>query len=151
MKIRKAKKEDISQLIELMQNADNRTREWAEERIRRYIENKNKMILIAEEDGNLIGFAGLKKYEDNSARDFTDLDKFAWITWIAVLPSYRNKKVGSELLKSAKKYANDYNKTGLILDCREKVIDFYKKNGFNIVGNYINKEIPRYVMVKEFK
>ncbi len=152
MIIRKANSKDVNQLIELMQNADNRSNEWAEERIRRFvIKNKDKMILVAEAEGNLIAYIGLKKYEDNPAREFTDLTKLVWITWIAVLPQYRNKKIGSELLKSSEKYVSDYNKRGLILDCREKVIDFYKKNGYNIIGDYIDDKIPRYVMVKELK
>ncbi len=148
MKIRKANTGDINQLIELMQRADNRTREWAEEKARRFVlKNKSKFILVAEENGKLIGFVGLKEYEDNPAREFADLTKFAWIIWIAVLPEYRNKKIGSELLKSAEKYVNEYNKKGLI--CREKVINFYMKNGYNLVGDYIYNNLPRYVLTKE--
>ena|SRR3989344_3080166 len=152
IKIRKANSLDIGKLVQLMQKADNRGLQWAEERAKRYVlKNKDKMILVAEDNENLIGFVGLKKYEDNPAKEFEDLTQFAWITWIAVLPEYRNKKIGSELLKSAEKYVVDYNKKGLILDCRQKVITFYTKNGYNLTGNYIDEKIPRYVMVKELK
>ena len=153
MEIRKANKGDIKELIELMQKADNRTREWTEERTKRFVlKNKSKIIILCAEDGeNLIEFIGLKEYEDNSAREFTDLTKFAWITWMAVLPEYRNKQIGTDLLKSAEEYVNNYNKQGLILDCREKVINFYKKNGYDIIGSYIDNKVSRYVLVKELK
>lgn len=151
MKIRKIEEGDKDKLIELMQRADNRSREWAEERTRSYIDNKKKLILITEDKGNLIGFIGLKKYEDNPARDFIDLTKFAWITWIAVLPEFRDRDIGSELLKFAEKYVEIYNKLGLVLDCRKKVINFYIKNGYSIVRNYVDNKMPRYVMVKELR
>ncbi len=152
VKIRKATKNDTNRLIGLMQKADNRSRKWAEKRTKRFVlKNKNKIILVVEDEQILVGYIGLKEYEDNPAREFIDLTKFAWITWIAVLPRYRNKKIGYGLLKSAEKYVGDYNKRGLILDCREKVINFYKKSGYSIIGDYIDDKIPRYVMVKELK
>lgn len=150
MEIRKADSSDRNKLIELMQKADNRTKEWAEGKIKGFVlKDKGRMILVAEDNGHLIGFLGLKEYEDNPARQFTDLTQFAWITWIAVLPEYRNRIWGSKLLKSAEEYVN--GKRGLILDCRQKVVAFYMKNGYNVAGEYLHNEIPRYVMTKELK
>jgi ribosomal protein S18 acetylase RimI-like enzyme len=149
MKIRKANLNDVDKLIELMQKADNRTREWAKNRVNSFISNKKKLILVAEDDGRLVGFVGIKKYEDNEARKFADLNKFIWVVWIAVLPEYRKKKIGSELLKSVDEYARAFDKSEVILDCREKVINFYKINGYDIIGNYVYNNAPRYVMTKQ--
>lgn len=152
MKIRKAEILDRDRLIELMQRADNRTQEWAEEKVRGFVlKGRNKRILVAEDDGNLVGFIGLKEYEDNPARQFVDLTKFAWITWIAVLPEHRNKRIGSDLLRFAELSIDDYNKEGLILDCRQKITPFYIKNGYKFAGEYFDKEFPRYVMIKNLK
>jgi GNAT superfamily N-acetyltransferase len=148
--IKKAQEKDINNLIELMQKAEgDRSKEWAEERAKRFVlDNKNRLIIIAEEKGKLVGYLGLKRYEDNRARDFIDINKFAWITWIAVLLEYRNKKIGSKLLKFSEEFAKNYDKLGIVLDCREKVTPFYIKNGYKIVGEYEHNKIPRYVLEK---
>jgi len=148
MKIRKTVVEDKEKLIHLMIKADNRSKEWAEERINSYANKNGKLILVAEKDSDLIGFIGIKKYEDNEARKFADLDNFIWVTWLAVLPEYRKKKIGSKLLKAVDEYVNIFNKLGIILDCREKVLDFYTKAGYKIVGEYEDKNSPRFVMSK---
>lgn len=149
MIIRKAREEDIDNLAELMQKADNRSKEWAEEKARRFVSGtKVKSIMIAEEDEQLVGYAGLKAYEDNQARDFVDINNLAWVTWIAVLPEYRGRKVGSQLLSSAHDFARLHGKSGIVLDCRAKVIPFYLKNGFSVAGEYMHKGAPRYVLEK---
>ncbi|HPD81781.1 MAG TPA: GNAT family N-acetyltransferase [Candidatus Pacearchaeota archaeon] len=153
MKIVKAKEEDIQNLIELMIDADNRNKEWAEDRANKFVLNKNqdKLILLARENNKLIGYLGIKKYEDNPAKKFTKLDNYAWITWIAILPKYRGKGIGSILLNSADKYIKKFDKKGVLLDCKEKLISFYNKNGYIMLGKYEDKGALRYVMEKKLK
>lgn len=153
MKIIEAKEKDINNLINIMMKADNRDKEWSENRTKKFIINKNKdkLILIAKDKDKLIGYLGIKKYEDNPAREFVNINNYIWITWIAILPEYRNKGVGSILLNSVGKYIKKFKKIGILLDCREKVISFYNRNEYSTVGKYQDKGALRYVMAKQLK
>jgi ribosomal protein S18 acetylase RimI-like enzyme len=151
--INKAKEKDIEPLIDLMMNATNKNKEWSEYRAKKFVINKDKdrLILIAKDNNKLIGYMGIKEYEDNPARDFVNLKDYIWITWIAILPKYRDKGLGSILLKSAEKYAKEFMKTGILLNCKEKVITFYDKNGYSRLGEYNDKGASRYVLSKKLK
>ncbi|NLM97376.1 MAG: GNAT family N-acetyltransferase [Halanaerobiaceae bacterium] len=68
-----------------------------------------------------------------------------WIDLIAISPEYQNKGLGSLLLEDIKEKAKStgYWKISLIVSEREeKVISFYKRNGFIIVGEMLD-EIKR--------
>jgi GNAT superfamily N-acetyltransferase len=151
MKITEAKEKDIEDLIKLMINVGNRDKDWSEYRANKFVINKDKLILIAKEDNKLIGYIGIKKYEDNPAREFVNLNNYIWVTWIAILQEYRSKGIGSILLNSVEKYVKKFKKIGILLDCREKVISFYNRNEYSIVGKYQDKGAPRYVMEKQLK
>lgn len=124
---------------------------WAKHRAEKYLsdENKDRLILIAKENNNLVGYVGILEHDDNPARDFANLNDYSWISWIAVLPKYRKKGLGSFLLKIAEQYSRDFNKKGILLDCREKVLPFYTKNGYSVLGDYIDAGDSRYVMEKK--
>lgn len=153
MIIRKAQEEDVGNLIELMQLADKRERTWAEKKANGFVmrANGSKSILVAEDEqaGRLAGYIGLKEYEDNQARQFVNLDNLAWITWIAVLFEYRHQDIGSKLLSSADNFAKRHGKSGVVLDCRGRVIPFYVKNGYKVVGQYSYRGAPRYVLERK--
>ena len=151
MKIRKATEKDRNKLINLMQKASAREKEWSMKRAESYTNRSDKLILIAEEKSKLIGYVGIKKYEDNKARKFVNLNSFMWVTWIAVLPEFRNKNVGSKLLKASEKYVSQFNRKGIVLDCRKNLVGFYEKNSYSIKGRYLDKLKWRYVLVKEIK
>ncbi len=152
MKIRIARKKDQSSLINLMKLADNREENWAIQRTNSYLENNKKLILIAEEKGELIGYVGIKKFEDNYARRFVNLEDYIWITWIAVLPGIKKSGIGSKLLNASERYSKKFNKFGIVLDCLEKVLPFYFKLGYVVAGKYLDKKNKlRYVLKKEIK
>jgi len=106
--------------------------------------------LVAEENKELIGFVGIKKVEEkNKASKFINLNKCATLTWIAILAKNRKRGIGSKLLMACNKYAKNFNKRFIWLDCRKKILTFYLKNSYQIAGNYIHKHKNRYVLVKE--
>ena len=140
MKIRKATKEDKKQFIILAKKADQRPEYWSEHRFTKFIKGKGDIFLFAEEKGKLIGYVGIKKKEEENEFKKINFDKLACIAWIAVLPGFREKRIGSKLLKESEKYAKKWNKKGIWLDCRVKVLDFYIKNNYKVKG-YITKEI----------
>lgn len=153
MKIREIKKEDRRKWIKLVQLADNRNKEWAEQKFDSYLDSKKKKrLLIMEENDKLIGFVGIKG-EDVEENVSEVLNKeYALITWIALIPEYRKKGLGSEILKECEKYARKWGKKGIWLGCREKIIPFYEKKGYHREGTFINDHgREEYLMLKEMK
>jgi ribosomal protein S18 acetylase RimI-like enzyme len=139
MKIRKAKPEDKQQFIKLAKKADQRPEYWSEKRFTKLIKEKDSLFLFAEENGKLIGYVGIKKKDYEESFKKINFEEFAGVAWIAVLPEYREKHVGSKLLKESEKYAKKWKKKGIWLDCRASVLGFYKKHNYKIKG-YIMKE-----------
>jgi len=155
MKIRIANEGDALELIKLIQLADNRTLEVASKKVKKIIKSDKEFFLIAVKNNKIAGYLLFAIVEeDENASRFLDTTKFSCICWIAVHPDFRNNNIGTKLLLESEKYAKKYRKIGVWLDCREKVVKFYEKNGFSVVGKY-DKETssgqlkPCYVMIKK--
>ena len=72
-------------------------------------------------------------------------------TWkiqrVAVLKSYRGKKFGHTLLNEIIRLAKEKQMTGLILNAQQASIEFYKKLGFEEVGElFFEAAIPHQSM-----
>lgn len=145
--------EDSTKLIDLMQVADGRTQEWAAERIPNYLNKRDrKTIFVAEEDNYLLGYAGIKEFEENAeTRRILDqsIDNLACITWIAVHPQFRRRGIATALLRHCESWAKSKNKQGIWLDCRGKVLPLYKNAGYHVAGCYDHQGRARYVLVKQ--
>ena len=157
MEIRKAKLEDVPELIRLIQISDNRTLEVASTKVKKFIDSDNGFFLIAIENNKIVGYAlFIIKEDDEKAKQFLDLSENSCIGWIAVNTDLRERYIGSKLLKASEEYALKYGKVGIWLDCTQKVVGFYQKNGYEIAGVY-EKESPNkllkplYLMVKKLK
>ena len=152
IKISPGNRNEISDVVRLMIKSDHRDELWAKHRASKYLlnENKDRLILLARDKNDLIGYAGIVKYDDNPAGDFVNLDDYSWITWIAVLPEYRNKGIGSLLLKFAEQHSKDFMKKGILLDCREKLLPFYERNGYNLIGSYMKDNSKTCVLERLF-
>lgn len=144
---------DVAALTDLMQIADNRTQEWATERIVRYLnERDGKTIFVAEENNDILGYVGIKKFEENiETRRILDqsIDNLACITWIAVHPQFRKRGIATALLKHCEVWAKHKKKEGIWLDCREKILPLYENAGYKIAGSYQQQGIARYVLIKQ--
>ncbi len=151
IKIREIAASDKKEWIKLTKLSDNRNKEWAEQKFDNYLESKKKKrILVAEEDGKLIGFSGIKG-EDLEENVSEMLNKnYVLVTWIAFIPEYRKKGLGSKILKECEKYAVRWEKRGIWLGCKDDVIPFYEKNGYKSKGTFINEKGKKEnLMVKE--
>lgn len=148
MNIRETVESDISKLIDLMILADNRSSDWASARVRKYCRDTDKTILIAVEKDIFIGYAGIMEFnnETEETQKILGNQQLTNLTWIAVHPTYRGKKIGSKLLQEAIKWSLRKGKEGVWLDCREKVIPFYEKNGFRVQGQYNDGRKQRFVL-----
>jgi GNAT superfamily N-acetyltransferase len=139
MKIREASISDKEKFIELAAKADKRDSVWAEQKFDSFVLTKKKRKLIfAEDNGKLIGFAAIKGEElgENVSEELNMV--YLLLNWIAVLPEYRSKKIGSKLLLKCEKYVKKWNKKGIWTGCRTKVIPFYERNGYKHEGTFIN-------------
>ena len=153
MKIRKIKEGDRKAFIEMVRSADNRDKKWAEQKFDNFIlSKKKKSMLVAVNNNELIGFAGIKG-EDIDEVVPSELNKnYAKINWIAVLPKYRDDKIGSKLLKESENYAKKWKKRGIWLGCKDDVLEFYEKNNYHKRGTYMNDDgNEENIMLKELK
>jgi ribosomal protein S18 acetylase RimI-like enzyme len=157
MKIREATKKDFRQLIKLIQLADGRTKAWAIKKTKKYLKKNYLLILVAVEDGKIVGYVFLDECDDDEriARKL-NIKKFSSVAHIAVHPDYRHRKIGSKLLSSCEKPSREWKKNGIFLDCRSDRILFYEKNKYKNIGYFIRKENvkrPRrqYVMFRRFR
>jgi len=140
MKIRKATIKDSKKFTELAKRADRYPAYWSKSRFPNFIKNPEQMILLIGDKGKLIGFVGLmKKYLDKRVIKKLNLEKLSYIAWIAVLPDYRNKKIGSRLLKVCEKYTGSWKKKGIWLTCKKDVVPFYEKSKYKVKGYFIKK------------
>lgn len=144
---------DVAALTDLMQIADNRTQEWATERIVRYLnERDGKTIFVAEENNDLLGYVGIKEVEENiETRRILgqSIDNLACITWVAVHPQFRKRGIATALLKHCEVWAKNKKKEGIWLDCREKILPLYENAGYKISGSYQHQGSARYVLIKQ--
>jgi predicted GNAT family N-acyltransferase len=72
---------------------------------------------------------------------------------MAVHENYRSKGLGTEILKFLEQHAKEKRLGKIVLDARDKAVNFYRKNGYVIEGNsyLLFGEIQHYRMSKNFK
>ena len=92
-------------------------------------ENESCIILKKIQGDNIVGFIVLKQYNDEHIH----------IMSIALLPTYRGKSFGSELLKYMKSNYPSKLYTLYVQSSNKKAVKFYMNNGFNI-----DKVLPDY-------
>lgn len=99
-------------------------------------------FLIAEEDGRIIGFVNGCVTDNRVICDemFADTGchkpegDFQAIFGLAVIPECRGKGVAGELMKSMIELTGQRGKKGLILTCKEHLLEYYRSFGFQSLG-----------------
>ncbi|MHA8138082.1 GNAT family N-acetyltransferase [Lactobacillaceae bacterium Scapto_B20] len=61
-------------------------------------------------------------------------DRYLGILGLAVDPEYQGLGIATKLLEQSEQLVQSEGLEALILDCREKLIPFYKKHGFELLG-----------------
>ena len=144
MEIRKAKKSDLSDLVELEKICLKHP--YLEKDVLYELEdNPVSNILVASMDNLVIGYIDYWITFDSST-----------ICRICVLPEYRNKGIATKLLSNCENELKNQNVEFLTLEVRasnQSAINFYLKNGFNKVtikeGYYENGEDAVYMVKSE--
>ncbi len=156
MEIRRAVKDDIDSLVELMERVEltgklGRSREISVYRAQRVVKDDKRIILVFEDFSRLLGYVGISGFdEDKNAERFVDIRHYACINWVGVDPDFRHLDIGSRLVQSCDEIAKGFGKIGIWTDCREKVIPFYTGNGYEVKGCYDDWGGNRFVMAKSF-
>jgi GNAT superfamily N-acetyltransferase len=82
-------------------------------------------------DKSIFGMCGL--YSIN--QDIENTEEL-WLAWFGILKQHRNQGLGTEVLKELEKLARGFGAKVLrsYVDREGKPLNFYKKNGFKIIG-----------------
>ena len=141
-KIRQAKMTDLDEITaaEAMcfPFAEAATRESFEKRLRIYPE----CFLVAEEEGRIIGYINGCVTNERAIRDemFTNSDchkpdgDFQTVFGLVVLPECRGRSVARELMNELIELTKNRGKKGLVLTCKEHLLDYYKSFGYKNSG-----------------
>ncbi|WP_242086540.1 GNAT family N-acetyltransferase [Aestuariivivens sediminis] len=106
------------------------------EKIENGIEKSNNVFCIAFANRLPVGYAKLKL---NSKSEFIDTENTCQLQKIYVLKDFLSKKIGFELQNLLLKKAKELEFTEIwlsVLNSNERAISFYKKSGFEKIGNH---------------
>jgi GNAT superfamily N-acetyltransferase len=129
VEVRPARAEEVEAVIPLYEwlfaPPGRRPRSWDECRaavaLRQAIDSHDAVVLVAEEDGRLVGF--LTGYQDLHSVRF---GYRAWVEDFAVDPARRSRGIGKRLLDAAKAWARERGATHLELDSAESRPDAHR-------------------------
>ena len=116
---------------------------WSYNVLKQELENKNTTYIVAKENDEVVGFAGIS----------TCLDE-ATLNNIVVKKSYRNRGIGGELLESLIEFCSELRMKTFTLEVdteNEAAIHLYEKFGFKNLGirkKYYNNTRDAFIMTK---
>lgn len=90
-------------------------------------ENKNKywQLWVAELDNKNIGICGLFSHKEKYTEEL-------WLGWFGLIPEYRNKNLGDEMLSFLENKARNLGCKTILsyVDKKGKPLNFYYRNGY---------------------
>jgi GNAT superfamily N-acetyltransferase len=92
-------------------------------------DNKFWQVWLISFDAETIGFCGLYSLYENRTNEL-------WLAWFGILPSWRNKGIGTQVLEKLEENARKVGCTKLCsyVDEDGKPLRFYQRNGFRVIG-----------------
>lgn len=118
-------------------------------------------FLVAEKDGEIIGFINGAVTDEKTIADemFEDISlhnpkgAYQSIFGLDVIEKYRHQGLASRLMEAMIEHAREEGRKGLILTCKDRLIGFYEKFGYRNMG--ISKSVHGgavwYDMILEFE
>ena len=116
---------------------------WSYNVLKQELENKNTTYIVAKENNEVVGFAGISICLDE-----------ATLNNIVVKKSYRNRGIGGELLESLIELCAELHISTFTLEVdteNEPAIHLYEKFGFKNLGirkKYYNNSRDAFIMTK---
>ena len=101
------------------------------------------MYWIAEENGEVISQIFVHKI-DMVPRPCKIHDQFGYVTNNYTKPAYRNKGIGSELMKRVVQWAKDEDLELLIVYPSEEAVTFYERAGFYSENDVMELRLRKY-------
>ena len=140
--IRPVKTEDLDMVTEVeavcFPAAEAATRESFAQRIATFPES----FFVAEHDGKIIGFINGCVTDERTIHDemFEDSSlhnpkgQYQSIFGLDVIPKYQRQGIAAELMKHLIEDAREKGRKGLILTCKDRLIHYYAKFGYQNLG-----------------
>ena len=129
MRIEEAKPEDIESCLSVRMAAfPDGVYEDEKEYLNHALTAKNRRIIVAKEDGVVVGTAYL---------EFKSWNNTTYIPILAVDEKFRGKGAGSALIKELVKISESFGARRMFCNT-EEAVDFYLKNGFENAGHILN-------------
>lgn len=148
LKIRKAKKEDENRIKELFiemlqaiyphQNVCG----YKDGYLDKFFENRGDFICVAEANGSVIAYLSIEVHHESE--DFIYLDD------LSVSEQYRGNGIGTELIKTAQKFAEEIAMPAIVLHAEKtntEAIKLYERLGYRMM----EEENTRLRMVKKLR
>jgi ribosomal protein S18 acetylase RimI-like enzyme len=106
---------------------------------------KDECFLVADHDDETIG------YVDVTVQNW---NRTAWVNNLVVAKPYRRQGVGSALLRTARRWAQEYELLKMVAETQTKnypAISFYQKNAYRFCGYndryYLNQDIALFFVL----
>ncbi len=142
IKIKKVSTEDLEAVAEVearcFPEAEAATKSLLEQRIKTFSDS----FFVAEIDENIIGFINGCVTNEKTIYDelFSDANlhipngDYQAIFGLDVIPEYRNQGIAAQLMNHMIEVSRLAGRKGVILTCKEKLIHYYSKFGFENKG-----------------
>lgn len=127
MKIRRAKKEDVKEIIKVEKGSGYHKKKFnAEAFVKKLFEDKNEIIYVAEKEKKIIGY-----------RSFNKRNKLADSGQLAIVKKYQRRGIGTKLLKKSLIDAKKMGCNKMVIYVRNTNfagIGLYNKFNFEVIG-----------------
>ncbi|WP_409227163.1 GNAT family N-acetyltransferase [Gudongella sp. SC589] len=142
VRIRKVTEEDLEEVVsveaECFPQAEAATRESLENRIRTFPDS----FFAAEADNRIIGFVNGCVTDERTIRGemFSDSNlhnpqgDYQAIFGLDVIPEYQRQGIAAMLMEHMIEESKKSGRKGVILTCKDKLIKYYEKFGFENLG-----------------
>ena len=147
-KIRKAKKEDENRIkelfLEMLQAIYHRQDVcgYKDGYLDKFFENRGDFICVAEANGSVIAYLSIEVHHESE--DFIYLDD------LSVSEQYRSNGIGTELIKTAQKFAEEIAMPAIALHAEKAntgAIRLYQRLGFSV----LSEENTRLLTIKRLR
>ncbi|WP_077213483.1 GNAT family N-acetyltransferase [Bacillus dakarensis] len=159
LKIRNVLYEDLPKLIEIETQCFTKEEAATQAAFEKRIKLIPDSFFVAEEDGVIVGLVNGPVIESPYITDdlFSEIkpnppeEGYQSILGIAVTPKFQKKGVAAALLKELEREAQECNREGITLTCKEELISFYEKFGFmnRGISNSEHGGVTWYNMIKK--
>lgn len=143
-----AKKEDVERIVKIEHERFPAAEAAKEEDIYKRFKTFGENFIVAVENGKVIGFINGCTTDKPELPDelyhnsllHKAAGDYQTVFGLDVLPEYRKKGIAGELLKYMISLSKKRKKKGIILTCKDYLIGYYEKFGFENQGIYMGEQ-----------